>query len=84
MAQGIPWQGPAVTVGMNYAQQIGGSLLKGVSATAVGNGNQRGITVSGTAPSILPFPWTFRITETSEGPAECFRPSGDTQQCAGG
>ena len=84
LAQGIPWQGPAVVVATNYAHQIGGSLLKGVSATPVGNGDQRGVTVSGTAPSILPLPWTFRISETSEGPTECFRPSGNTQQCSGG
>jgi hypothetical protein len=45
----------------------------------------RGVEVVGTAPSIIPIPGlTFRIDETSEGPTECFRPSGDAAQCAGG
>ncbi len=45
----------------------------------------RGVEVVGNAPSIIPIPGlAFRIDETSRGPAECFRPSGDTALCAGG
>jgi TadE-like protein len=82
--QGLPWEGPAATAAQGYAQQLGGSLLQGSSARAVGSGNVRGVEVVGTAPSIIPIPGlTFRIDETSEGPTECFRPSGDPAQCAG-
>jgi Flp pilus assembly protein TadG len=83
-AQGLPWEGPAATAAQGYAQQLGGSLLQGSSARAVGGGNMRGVEVVGTAPSIIPIPGlTFRIDETSEGPTECFRPSGEPGQCAG-
>lgn len=83
--QGLPWEGPATTAAQDYARQLGGSLLQGTSARAVGGGNVRGVEVVGTAPSIIPIPGlTFRIDETSEGPAECFRPSGQAAQCAGG
>jgi len=84
-AQGLPWQGPAATAAQGYARQLGGSLLQGSRARAVGNGNVRGVEVVGTAPSIIPIPGlTFRIDETSEGPTECFRPSTQPAQCAGG
>lgn len=84
-SQGLAWQGPAAATALSYARQIGGSLLRGSSAHAVGGGAQRGVEVTGTAPSIIPIPGlAFRITETSVGPAECFRPSSDTAQCAGG
>lgn len=84
-AQGLPWEGPATTAAQGYAQQLGGSLLQGSSARAVSSGNMRGVEVVGTAPSIIPIPGlTFRIDETSEGPTECFRPSGEPAQCAGG
>ena len=83
-AQGLPWEGPAATAAQGYAQQLGGSLLQGSSARAVGTGNVRGVEVVGTAPSIIPIPGlTFRIDETSEGPTECFRPSAQPAQCAG-
>lgn len=83
--QGAAWQGPAVTAAQSYARQIGGSLLQGTSASPVGGGNERGVEVVGNAPSIIPIPGlTFRIDETSQGPTECFRPSGDTALCAGG
>jgi Flp pilus assembly protein TadG len=83
--QGLPWEGPATTAAQGYAQQLGGSLLQGSSARAVSTGNVRGVEVVGTAPSIIPIPGlTFRIDETSEGPTECFRPSREPAQCAGG
>lgn len=81
--QGQPWQGPATSAAMSYAQQLGGKLLTGTSATAIGGVGQRGVTVSGTAPSIVPG-MTFRISETSQGPTECFRPNGSLTTCAGG
>jgi Flp pilus assembly protein TadG len=83
-AQGLPWQDPAATAAQHYARQLGGSLLQGSSARAVGGGNVRGVEVVGTAPRIIPVPGlTFRIDETSEGPTECFRPSTQPAQCAG-
>ena len=83
--QGQPWQGPAVTAAMSYASKVGGSLLSGSSAQAVGDNTQRGVEVTGNAPSIVPIPGlTFRIHETSMGPTECFRPSGETARCSGG
>jgi hypothetical protein len=82
---GQAWQGQATAAALTLAHQLGGSLLQGTSAQPVGGGSQRGVEVSGTAPSIIPIPGlTFHINETSEGPTECFRPSGDTAQCAGG
>lgn len=81
--QGQAWEGPAVTTAQTYAQQLGGSLLQATSASAIGAGNQRGVEVRGTAPSLIPG-MTFTIDETSEGPTECFRPSADPAQCAGG
>ena len=84
-AQGLPWEGPATTAAQGYARQLGGSLLQGSSARAVSTGNVRGVEVVGTAPSIIPIPGlTVRIDETSEGPTECFRPSGESAQCSGG
>jgi Flp pilus assembly protein TadG len=84
-AQGLDWEAPAVTAAQSYAQQIGGSLLRGTSASPVGGGSVRGVRVQGTAPSIIPIPGlTFHIDETSVGPTECFRPSGNTAICAGG
>lgn len=83
--QGQTWQGPAITAAETYAQQVGGSLLRDSNAATVGGGNMRGVTVTGTAPSIIPIPGlSFTINETSEGPTECFRPSGEPQTCAGG
>ncbi|HEY2490490.1 MAG TPA: TadE family protein [Streptosporangiaceae bacterium] len=83
-AQGLPWAGPAITAAQGYARQLGGSLLQGTSAHVVGSGNVRGVEVEGLAPSIIPIPGlTFRIDETSQGPTECFRPSGDPAQCTG-
>jgi Flp pilus assembly protein TadG len=83
--QGLSWAGPATTAAQSYARQLGGSLLQDASARPVGAGNVRGVEVVGNAPSILPIPGlTFRIDETSQGPAECFRPSGDAALCAGG
>lgn len=83
-AQGRPWAGPAITAAQSYAQQLGGSLLRGASARAVGGQDERGVEVVGTAPRIIPIPGlAFRIDETSQGPAECFRPSGNPAQCAG-
>lgn len=83
--QGLPWAGPATTAAQSYARQLGGSLLQDTSARPVGGASVRGVEVMGTAPSIVPVPGlTFRIDETSEGPAECFRPSGDPALCAGG
>jgi len=83
-AQGLPWAGPAITAAQGYARQLGGSLLQGTSAHVVGSGNVRGVEVEGLAPSIIPIPGLpFRIDETSQGPTECFRPSGDPAQCAG-
>ncbi|HEY3733709.1 MAG TPA: TadE family protein [Streptosporangiaceae bacterium] len=84
-ASGQAWQGQATAAALTLAHQLGGSLLQGSSAQPVGGGSQRGVEVSGTAPSIIPIPGlTFHINETSEGPTECFRPSGDTARCAGG
>ena len=83
-AQGLPWADAATTAAQGYARQLGGSLLQGSSAQAIGGGNVRGVEVVGTAPSIIPIPGlTFRIDETSQGPAECFRPSDQPAQCAG-
>jgi Flp pilus assembly protein TadG len=81
--QGQPWQGPATSAATSYAKQLGGKLLTGTSAIAIGGASQRGVQVTGTAPSIVPG-MTFRISETSQGPAECFRPSGNPTTCAGG
>jgi hypothetical protein len=83
--QGQSWQGTATAEAEGYARQIGGSLLRNTSATAIGSGSQRGVEVTGVVPSIIPIPGlSFRIDEVSEGPTECFRPSTDTALCAGG
>jgi TadE-like protein len=78
------WQATAQTQGLRYAQQLGGSLLDNDAVTPVTHGSNRGVTVTATVPRIIPIPGlTFQVKETSEGPIECFRVAGNTQQCAG-
>lgn len=83
--QGQAWAGLARTEALQYAQQLGGTLLQGENATPVTNGSNRGVTVTATVPRIVPLPgFTLQVSETSEGPIECFRVTGDTSNCSGG
>ena len=80
-----PWAAAAESSAMQLAQQLGGTLLQGENARAVTSGSNRGVRVTAVVPRIIPIPgMTFKVSETSMGPIECFRASGDTQQCAGG
>jgi Flp pilus assembly protein TadG len=83
--QGQPWQATAQTQALQYAKQLGGTLLQGESALPVSDGSNRGVTVTATVPRIVPIPgFNLRVRETSEGPIECFRATGNTANCSGG
>ena len=51
-AQGRPWAGPAITAAQSYAQQLGGSLLQGASARAVGGQDCPGGFAAGAGPAM--------------------------------
>jgi Flp pilus assembly protein TadG len=67
------WKGAAEARAREYVQQIGPELLTGASARAGGDRSRRWVTVSGTAVRVVPF-LTFRVSQRSSGPIECYRP----------
>ncbi|GAB3682181.1 hypothetical protein GCM10027589_52090 [Actinocorallia lasiicapitis] len=79
--QGGNWQGNGEGAAQEALNALGPGLLKGdVQITAISDDPdyERGVSVSGQAPSLLWF--TFRVTKVSIGPVECFRPDDpDTQ-----
>jgi Flp pilus assembly protein TadG len=81
--QGEPWQATAQTQALQYARQLGGTLLQGESAVPITDGSNRGVTVTAGVPRIVPIPGlNLQVKETSEGPIECFRASDNTSNCA--
>lgn len=80
------WQGQASHTAWNYYRSLNTQLLgQQVTATAgyaPGGDNDVYVTVQGTMTSLL-FGRKLQLTETAQGPVECFRPDtgGDSQQC---
>lgn len=60
--------------GLSYAGYLGGGVLENVSVNVqqVGEDQMR-VTVSGSAPQLLPFLSSPRVTEEVQGPIEEFR-----------
>lgn len=66
--------GEGRTRGINYAGYLGGGMLENVSVEVEQVGaDQMRVTVSGTAPQLLPFLNSPRVTEEVQGPIEEFR-----------
>lgn len=60
--------------GLSYADYLGGGVLENVSVNVVQVGDdEMRVTVSGSAPQLLPFLKSPRVTEEVEGPIEEFR-----------
>jgi Flp pilus assembly protein TadG len=74
-AETVPgWQANAVNQAESYYDGLGTKVLgRGISATAIRNGSNVQVTVTGHAASIL-FGLSLPIHETAGGPIECFRP----------
>ncbi|MBV9379195.1 MAG: pilus assembly protein [Streptosporangiaceae bacterium] len=78
---GRPWQTDAVARARDYYNSLGTKILGGIQVVPVGNpGTNVGVQVTGTVSSIIPG-LTLTITETSEGPVECFRPLNNGGTC---
>jgi Flp pilus assembly protein TadG len=72
--QGVNWQNDAVARARQYYDSLGTKILGGIRVTAIGNPlTNVGVQVTGTVSSIIPG-LTLTITESAEGPVECFRP----------
>jgi hypothetical protein len=67
------WKGSSEEKAREYIRQIGPELLTSPDAQAGGDRYQRWVIVSGTAVRVVPF-FTFRVSQRSEGPIECYRP----------
>ncbi|MFI0447772.1 TadE/TadG family type IV pilus assembly protein [Actinomadura sp. 6N118] len=70
---GADWEGPAVAKAAGDVDKIGPQLLSGRQVTPLQGADERGIEVSGNAVRVIPF-MTFRVSQRSQGPIECFRP----------
>lgn len=71
---GLNWQNAGVTRARGYYDSLGTKILGGIRVTAIGNpATNVGVQVRGTVSSIIPG-LTLTITESAEGPVECFRP----------
>ncbi|MEU5883148.1 TadE family protein [Spirillospora sp. NPDC047279] len=80
---GAAWEGPAVSKAAGDVDKIGSELLTGRQVTPLQGDDERGIEVSGHAVRVIPF-MTFRVSQRSQGPIECFRPDeGDGTSCEG-
>ncbi|MGI5165090.1 TadE/TadG family type IV pilus assembly protein [Spirillospora sp. CA-253888] len=71
------WQEPAVAKATGDVRKIGPNLLSGLAVRTGEGGDQRWVEVSGEAVRVIPF-MTFKVTQRSEGPIECFRPDEGT------
>ncbi|TDC64468.1 pilus assembly protein [Actinomadura sp. GC306] len=67
------WQDAATAKAAGDVREIGPELLSGLSVRAGESGDQRWVEVSGEAVTVVPF-MTFRVSQRSQGPIECFRP----------
>ena len=66
--------GEARAKGISYAGYLGGGMLENVSVEVEQIGtDQMRVTVSGSAPQLLPFLRSPRVTEEVQGPIEEFR-----------
>jgi Flp pilus assembly protein TadG len=71
---GMNWQDAGITRARGYYDSLGTKILGGIQVTAIGNPlTNVGVQVTGTVSSIIPG-LTLTITESAEGPVECFRP----------
>ncbi|MEU6038707.1 TadE family protein [Actinomadura sp. NPDC047616] len=78
------WQDAAVTKATGDVHQIGSQLISGLRVRTGETGDQRWVEVSGEAVRVIPF-LTFRVSQRSQGPIECFRPDvGEGTACEGG
>ncbi|GAA3235466.1 TadE family protein [Actinocorallia longicatena] len=67
------WRAEGPDAAQRAIDVLGPNLLDGVQTAAAGDGvYERGVTVTGDAPSLIGI--TFHIRKTSVGPIECFRP----------
>ncbi|WP_262402224.1 hypothetical protein [Actinomadura sp. CNU-125] len=65
-------------------REVGPNLLGGLSVTAGEANDERWVEVRGEAVAVIPF-MTFRVSQRSQGPIECFRPDvGAGTACQGG
>jgi TadE-like protein len=78
------WQAAARHEGEQYAGKIGPGVLTRVHASAIADGDHRGVIVTGKAVQVIPFFPIPPVSERSEGPIECYRPDvGTGETCAG-
>ena len=78
------WQDAAVSKATGDVDAIGSQLISGLRVSAGETGDQRWVEVSGEAVRVVPF-MTFRVSQRSQGPIECFRPDvGEGTACEGG
>jgi Flp pilus assembly protein TadG len=79
---GLNWAGDAQQRASQYYNALGTRILgPGISAVAVGSPvTNVGVRVTGQVSSIIPG-LTLTITESSEGPVECFRPENAGGAC---
>ncbi|MEO3808798.1 TadE family protein [Sphaerisporangium sp. B11E5] len=77
------WQGAAESKARSIVRAVGPKMLQGVGVRAWEKGDQRGVTVEGTAVAVVPLlpGMSFKITSTFGGPIECFRPDDGSQDC---
>jgi Flp pilus assembly protein TadG len=79
------WQSDAEERAVELARAIGPKLLSEIVATAEPRaGDERWVTVSGSAVAVIPLlpELTFTITASSGGPVECFRPDNGGEDCS--
>lgn len=78
---GLPWQTDSVNRATQYYDSLGTKILGGIHVTAIGNpATNVGVQVTGTVSSVIPG-LTLTITESAEGPVECFRPLDNNGTC---
>jgi hypothetical protein len=82
---GIPgsnWQNDSVTRTTQYYNALGTKILgNGIKVVSIGTAAKTvGVQVTGTVSSIIPG-LTLTITESSQGPVECFHPIHAAGQC---
>ncbi|SDG66891.1 TadE-like protein [Sinosporangium album] len=77
------WQADAEARAVQIVRAIGPSLLRGATARAWEEGDQRGVEVTGTAVQVVPLlpDTTFTVTARFGGPVECFRPDDGSDSC---
>jgi hypothetical protein len=80
--RGNNWRTDSATRATQYYNALGTKILgNGITALPVGNGTTNvGVQVTGTVSSLIPG-LTLTITETSQGPIECFHPDQLAGRC---